>query len=542
MADDVLSGADELTRLRAENWRLKHELAEERDRFQHTFDNDLAGLLVSSFELNRFLEVNQRYSDFVGYTREEILATDPYQFWLATGVPEDLKREQRELERVVAGEISSYRIQKRHVTKSGAVRWGELNFQTVRDQRGRIRYSVLTCVDIHEQKSATEASDKLQASLLQAQKLETVGRLVGGVAHDFNNRLLVIIGHADLLRRACAHDAALVSHAEVVVSSARRAGELTRQLLAYSRKQVQNSRPLDLNGITEGARRVLERVVAEDIELVTELGAQSLVLADAGQLEQVLLNLALNARDAMPNGGRLTLRTFDVHVSAESPVEGLAPGPYVALAVSDTGTGISESARQHVFEPFFTTKEPGQGTGLGLASVDGVVRQSGGIVTLQTALDEGSTFTVYLPAAGDRDVLTTADASKPDYVPCAPVLDTIMVVDDEDDVRALLVEVLRLGAYRVLDARNAEQALELAGAHGEPIGLLVTDIVMPRIGGMELADRLRATSPELKVLFMSGHAERSRLRDLRENEQFIVKPFLPDDLFRHVSDFLGGTS
>ncbi|HEV8550132.1 MAG TPA: ATP-binding protein [Polyangiaceae bacterium] len=538
MSEGPRSENEELERLRAENWRLKHDLAEERERFEHVLESDLVGYLLSSFELNRFLDTNQLYCDFLGYDREEILASDPYQFWTATTFEDDRELERKQLERIVKGEISGYRLQKRHVTKSGELRWGEMSLSTVRDPRGRIRYNILSCIDIHEQKCASEASDELRSSLLQAQKLETVGRLVGGVAHDFNNRLLVIMGHADILKRGCVDDAALSSHAEIVVSSARRAADLTRQLLAYSRRQVLQPSAVDVNGVVERTRKMLERVLGERVELSTVLEAKRPMLADPGQLEQILMNLTLNARDAMPSGGHITLRTLDVDVSEAAPHDGLEPGAYVALEVTDTGGGIPESARAHIFEPFFTTKEAGAGTGLGLSTVDGIVRQSGGAIAVKTARGQGSTFTVFLPRASEPDAADDAPRTPAEHVPCRPELDTILVVDDDDDVRRLLVEVLRLGAYQVLEARDGDLALEIAEAHGEPIGLLVTDLVMPGLTGMELADSLRAHHPELKVLFMSGYAERERLRVLRENEQYLPKPFLPDELFRRVNDFM----
>jgi two-component system cell cycle sensor histidine kinase/response regulator CckA len=538
MAEEVLS--DELSRLRAENWRLKHELAEERERYQCAMDNDLVGFLVASFELNRFLDANQRYCDFLGFEREELLASDPYRFWLDTTFPDDRPLELKQLELIVEGSISSYVLKKRFVRKTGELRWGQLSYGAVRDPRGRVRYGVMVCTDIHEQQSALEARQKLQESLLQAQKLETVGRLVGGVAHDFNNRLLVIMGHADILKRSVT-DAKLAAHAEVVVSSARRAADLTRQLLAYSRRQVLKPRAVDLNVLVEATREVLDRLFGDHIELVTVLGARFPMLADAGQIEQVLMNLMLNARDAMPEGGRLVLETFDVELSEPGVIDGLGPGAYVGFTVSDTGVGIPDSERSRIFEPFYTTKQPGQGTGLGLSSVEGIVRQSGGGIAVSSAEGRGSSFTVYLPRAEvevEEASTSRDDVRVTEHLPCLPELETVLVVDDEADVRGLLVEVLRLGGYRVLEAKDGAEALRLASAHPDPIGLLVTDIVMPGISGKELADTLRARSASLKVLFMSGYAERHTLRELQQNEQFIPKPFLPEELFRHVNDFL----
>jgi CheY-like chemotaxis protein len=286
---------------------------------------------------------------------------------------------------------------------------------------------------------------------------------------------------------------------------------------------------------------MLERLIGERIELVTVLGAKFPMLADPGQVEQVLMNLMLNARDAMPSGGRVTLETLDVTITSEHPIEGLTPGHYVALAVTDTGTGIPESARAHIFEPFFTTKDVGRGTGLGLATVDGIVRQSGGGIALKSTEGRGSTFTVYLPRATDSAAEATpakAEFVRTEHEPCLPDREVVLVVDDEDDVRKLLIDVLRIGSFRVIEARDGEQALKLAAAQSGPIALLVTDIVMPGLSGMELADALRERNPALKVLFMSGYAERERVRQLHDNEQFIPKPFLPAELFRRVDTFL----
>ena len=537
MADEQGSAA-ELLRLRAENARLTRELADANERFETSFGCDLVGILVARFDTGRYSHVNDEYCRLVGYTRAELLAVDPYQFWVETTFPEDLERERVELQRMMSGETEGYRIQKRYVRRGAGVRWAELWARGVRDEVGRPKLAIISMLDIQDHRAALEARDKLESSLSQARKMESVGRLVGGVAHDFNNRLLVIMGYADLLHRGVAHDPTLAEHADVVVESARRAADLTRQLLAYSRRQVLRPRSSDLNGVVDGTRRMLERLIGERIELVTVLGARHPMLADPGQIDEVLMNLMLNARDAMPNGGRVTIETCDVVVTPEAPIEGLLPGPYVALSVTDTGTGIPEAARDHVFEPFFTTKEVGKGTGLGLASVDGIVRQSGGAITLKTSEGHGSTFTVYLPRATERPDSARPDARLPQPAPRLGAVETVLVVDDQDDVRQLLVDVLKIGAYDILQARDAEQALELAAKHGAPIALLLTDIVMPGMTGTELADRLRERHPALKVLFMSGYAEHERVRKLDDREQFIPKPFLPAELFRRVNAFL----
>jgi len=497
-------------------------------------------LLITSFETGRYLDANAAQCKLLGYSREEILEADPYAFWVKVTHPEDFEAERVMLQRLVEGEINGYRnFRKRFFHRNGEIVHAEITVEVVRDERGRIRYCVTHMEDRTEIQRLLDAKAELEARLQQSQKLETIGRLVGGVAHDFNNRLLVIMGHAEILKRSASDNAALEGHANVVLSSARRAADLTRQLLAYGRLQVLNPRPLDLNHAVDTLRQMLERLIGEHVELVTVLGAKQPTLADAGQVEQVLLNLVLNARDAMPDGGRLTVETSDVDVES-GQVTDLAPGGYVTLSVTDTGSGISAATQARLFEPFFTTKDVGKGTGLGLATVNGIVRQSRGGITLKSVEGRGSTFVVYLPRATESALETGVEAITPDPPPAAELsgVETVLIVDDEDEVRRLLVDVLRLGAYEVLEARDGEHALEVLARHPGSLDLLVTDTVMPRMSGPDLADRLRVSDPNLKVLFMSGYAESERLRTLGKHERFIAKPFLPADLFVRVHTFL----
>lgn len=505
------------------------------------FRDSPVGILITSFEHGRYIEANAAQCALFGYTREEILSADPYKFWVESTHPDDFDAERVMLQRVVDGEIDRYAsFRKRYFRKDRTICHAEINVSVVRDERQRIRYIVTQTVDRSREGELLERQRELEARLHQSQKLETIGRLVGGVAHDFNNRLLVIMGHAELMKRAGAPNVQLEAHADMVLTSARRAADLTRQLLAYGRLQVLAPKSVDLNRVVDGLRRMLERLIGEQVELVTVLGAKAPTYADAGQLEQVLLNLVLNARDAMPTGGRVTVETSDVDVSPANPISDLPPGKYVSLSVTDTGTGIPEAVRPRVFEPFFTTKEVGKGTGLGLATVDGIVRQSRGAIAFRTSEGRGSTFTVYLPLATEAPV----DAAPPDSLPAADLgrHETVLVVDDEDEVRRLLVDVLRIGAYHVLEARNGEQAFEVAAAHDRPLDLLVTDLVMPQMGGTDLADKLRTLQPDLKVLFMSGYSEKDRARELRPGEEFIAKPFLPADLFVRVNRFLAASA
>jgi PAS domain S-box-containing protein len=528
---------EEYARLSAENASLKAALANEAERFRVVFDSSPVAMAIFSFEEARFLDMNARFLEMLGCTRDELLARDPYELWVGTTHPEDVELERQELARMVEGKTNGYHMKKRHL-KDGETRWREFWTEAVRDERGRIRYAIFHSTDIHDEAAATETREKLEARLRQAQKLETIGRLVGGVAHDFNNRLLVIMGYAEMLKRAARGNDELGSYADTVLTSARRAADLTHQLLAFGRRQVLKPRSTDLNGVVDRMRRMLERVIGESVELVTVLGAKYPMLADPGQIEQVLMNLVLNARDAMPGGGRIAIETADVAVTAGSMPE-LAPGWYVTLSVTDTGPGVPESVREQIFEPFFTTKEVGKGSGLGLAMVDGIVRQSGGIISLKDAEESGATFTVYLPRATE---LRRAETPPPtaELVARLANVETVLVVDDEDAVRKLLVEVLGFGAYHVLEARDGEQAVEVADAHEGSIALLVTDVVMPKLKGPALAERLRVRHPALQTLYISGYAERETLPALAESEHFLAKPFLPGELFRVAREILEG--
>lgn len=539
MADHSGSLGEEVALLRAENARLTQTLATTLERFELAFGFSDTAMVMTSFELGRYVEVNAAYVAFVGRSREEILAFDAYEFWLLITHRDDFEREREVVQRIVDGEANTYRLEKRFVRPSGEIVWGNVAVFATRDERGRLRNLITYVRDLTDARKREAERLELESRLLQAQKLEAIGRLVGGVAHDFNNRLLVIMGYAELLKRGTADNPRLQAHADLVLSSSTRAADLTRQLLAYSRRQVLRPRPTDLNAVVDGMRRMLERVIGERIELVTVLGAEHPMLADPGQIEQVLMNLLLNACDAMPNGGRVSVETSDIELHHATNPADLPSGHYVALTVTDTGTGISEQVRARIFEPFFTTKEVGKGSGLGLASAEGIVRQSGGGIAVRSSEGHGSTFVVYLPRANEP----VRELSRP-AEPAAQLqqLETVLVVDDQDDVRRLLADVLRLGAYVVLEARDGEHALQVAERHGAPIDLLVTDVVMPRLTGVELAERLRVRHPDLRVLFMSGYAEREserqHLRELSPNEQFIQKPFLPVDLFRQANAIL----
>jgi PAS domain S-box-containing protein len=381
----------------------------------------------------------------------------------------------------------------------------------------------------------------LEEQVRQSQKLEAVGRLAGGVAHDFNNLLTVVSGYSELL----AANASLDQRAREAVAEVQRATEraiaVTRQLLAFSRKSMLQPRTLDLNAVITEITKLVRRLIGEDIALVAHLGAGLLsVTADPGQLEQVVVNLAVNARDAMPQGGTLTITTSNVEVDtvAAANQPGLRPGRYALLTVADTGCGMDAETRARVFEPFFTTKEPGRGTGLGLATVYGVVVQSGGHIDVQSEPDRGTTFRVLWPQADEP----AASLTPPGAVEAAVRggTETILLVEDEATVRGLAARVLAVYGYRVLEARDGAEAQQVARQSGLYLHLMVTDVVMPGISGLELARRLAPLRPKMKVLFMSGYTDDAITRKgvLGPDAAFLQKPFTPEVLARRVREVL----
>jgi PAS domain S-box-containing protein len=380
---------------------------------------------------------------------------------------------------------------------------------------------------------------RLEDQFRQAQKQEALGQLAGGIAHDFNNLLTVMNGYSEMLLAGL--DAA--DPRRKVVDELRRAGEraasLTRQLLVFGSKQVVAPQVLDINALIRDLEKLLRRILGEDIALATALAATRPVLADSGQVDQVLLNLAVNARDAMPRGGRLTIDTRDVELDAAYTRlhPGVAPGPYVRLTVSDTGCGMTPEVQAHIFEPFFTTKEPARGTGLGLATVYGIVQQAGGHIDVYSEPGCGATFRVYLPWARR----TTHTGTTMVAVPTTPGgHETVLLVEDEDCVRKLLRHLLEDQGYRVLDAPGGPEALAVFQQDAGPIDLLITDVVMPGMGGQQLADAVQERYPQVRVLFVSGYADDAIMRHgvLPDRVYFMQKPFAAAALLRMVRDVL----
>ncbi|MDX6504414.1 MAG: two-component system, cell cycle sensor histidine kinase and response regulator CckA, partial [Gaiellaceae bacterium] len=410
------------------------------------------------------------------------------------------------------------------------------------------REIVVNARDVSERKQAEEALQRSEEQLRQAQKMEAVGRLAGGVAHDFNNLLTAISGYSEFLIAQLEPGSPLRHDAEEIQKAAERAAALTRQLLAFSRRQVLQPKVLDLNEVVTEVSRLLQRLIGEDVQLSAEPAAGlGQVRADPGQLEQVLVNLAVNARDAMPSGGELTIRSANLSVVEPLRGEGgeLEPGEYVTLSVRDTGSGIDAATREHLFEPFFTTKEQGKGTGLGLATVFGIVKQSGGDILVETAPGAGAEFTIVLPRVDAPLAVAAPDASGNGKANGngnghARGAETVLLVEDEQVVRKLVRDVLERSGYAVLEAHDGASALKLCSGHAGHIDLLLTDIVMPQMSGRQLAEELTGQRPGLRVLYTSGYAdgEMGDGTQLSGDTSFVGKPFTADELTRKVRELL----
>jgi two-component system, cell cycle sensor histidine kinase and response regulator CckA len=511
-------------------------LRDSEERFQQLAENIGEIFWIWDREQRRVVYVSPAYETVCARSCESLYQAEP-RAWLDTIHPEDRERilrvgaEQRD---------AAYDEEFRIVRPDGAVRWIHTRAFPVRDPcGGQIKRVVGTARDITADKQAAAELRRLEEQLRQAQKMEALGRLAGGVAHDFNNLLSVVLGHSALLALGSPSPERLRDSVAQIGRAAERAAALTRQLLAFGRRQVVEPEVLDLNALVTDAASMLRRLLGEGVQVSTRLQPDLRpVRVDPGQMDQVILNLALNARDAMPRGGRLTLETREVELNEASvrAQADLGPGRYVLLAVSDTGAGMVPEVQARIFEPFFTTKGVGQGTGLGLSVVHGILKQNGGHIAVQSLPDVGTTFKIYLPtAAGLVDEPAEGVPSNPNHGG-----ETVLLVEDEEPVREVTALMLGSLGYRVLEASNGEEALRVVEAGREQVELLMTDVVMPGMGGRDLADALQARLPGLKVLFQSGYTGDTVIRQgiLHTEVAFLQKPFTLETLSQKVREVL----
>jgi two-component system, cell cycle sensor histidine kinase and response regulator CckA len=486
----------------------------------------------------RWLRVNRVLCELVGYTERELLATT----FQAITHPDDLAADVALVQRVLAGELQNYHMEKRYITKAGDTVWILLATSLVRDREGHPLYFISQIQDITNRKHQEHVLLRREEQLRRTQHLEAIGQLAGGVAHDLNNMLTAVQAYTALLLEGLDESDPRRDDVERIDIVAERAAALIRQLLAFSRRQMLRPRVFDLNSTVAELEHMLRRLLAENITFVSTLAADLRnVSADPVQIEQVIMNLVVNARDAMPDGGTVSLMTANVHLSAEDVAQlssaTVVPGDYVLLTVSDTGCGMDAETQARMFEPFFTTKELGKGTGLGLSTVYGIVKQSGGAIWCQSEVSIGTTFRVYLPSADHTaDERTTGS----DVSACQPGSETVLLVEDDDEVRVTTRRTLVREGYRVLTARDGSAALHIVDQAATPIDVVVTDMVMPGMSGQELARQIRLRHPGIRVLFMSGYTEVAALRQsfISAESAFIEKPFAPRALTRAVRDVL----
>jgi len=515
--------------VRRERHQALAALAESERRYRTLFDQAGDIVFVVSRQ-GRFLDVNRTTCERLGYSREELLRMGPAEINAAPFRDDVARRIQRIFEQ------------------------GSLLFETEllhRDGR-RIPVEVHSCVTEYDRQPAilsvvrdlTERR-RLEEQLRQAQKMEAMGRLAGGVAHDFNNLLTVISGYTNLALRRLAPDDSLRGDLSRILDATERAATLTRQLLAFSRRGSWQPVRLDLNRVIKDFLKMLERMIGEDVRTVVQLAPDlHPLLGDPGHLEQVLMNLAVNARDAMPTGGQLVIATANTrleHADVSRLGCDLQPGDYVQLTVSDDGVGMDEETRRHVFEPFFTTKPAGKGTGLGLAVVFGIVTQHGGHIAVDSQSGRGTTFRIYLPACQSpaEEQMQAAAQAAGESAGALAGTETVLLAEDEESIRSLMQLALEGYGYRVLAADSAGQALQLVRTRRERVALLVSDVVMPDMSGPALYDALRAEVPQLKVLFLSGYSsERLREHGLPAEATLLSKPFGLLDLVRKVRQVL----
>lgn len=492
-------------------------------QFKAMFDVAAVGIVQIDPQVGKILRFNQKFAEIAGYTADELLNIKVFELTH----PDDRQRDMEIFSRAMRGETPDYRNEKRYLRKDGSTIWVRLNASFIRDESGRAIRTVAICEDISEQKKAAAEQDKLQMQLNQAQKMEAVGRLAGGVAHDFNNMLGVIIGHAEIALEQLKPDHPLHENIHEIRLAGERSTDLTRQLLAFARSQTISPKIIDLNKTVEAMLKMLRRLIGEEIDLAWRPHDDLWpIKMDPSQIDQLLANLCVNARDAISHTGKVTIETenvvFDAEYCANNPT--FIEGEFVRLAVSDDGCGMDKETLHRLFEPFFTTKGPGKGTGLGLSTVYGIVKQNHGFINVYSEPGKGTTFKIYLARHVSGEIQAMAEKAPAES---ARGTETILVVEDDQAIRKLTVSMLVKQGYNVLSAGKPGDALKIAKEYQGRIHLLLTDVVMPEMNGNELVNELTKTCPQIKRLFMSGYTANVIVHHgvLDEGVHFIQKPF-----------------
>ena len=514
-------------------------LKKSEELFRTIFNEAPLGIALNDSRTGHIYELNRKFAEIVGRTVEQMADTD----WMSITHPEDVGKSLEMMARVNAGEINGFKTEKRYLKPDGTVVWVNVSVTPLKiGDKDNPRHLCLV-EDISAGKTAEREKAKLEEQLRQSQKMEAAGSLAGAIAHDFNNILSVILSYSGFFLESLDRTDPRRKDVEEINKAGLRAAALTRQLLAFSRKQVLQPKVLDVNQIIMGIRTMLARLLGETIRLTTVTGKDpALIKADQGYLEQVLMNLTVNARDAMPKGGKIAIevslvRINEAHVHRHGTVE---PGNYVMLSVSDSGTGMSAETQSHLFEPFFTTKPRDKGTGLGLSTVHGIIKQSGGSVVVYSEEGHGTVFKIYFPqVTGDVATAAQPAAAKKMFTGTG----TVLVVDDDAQIRTLVRRTLTRDGFTVLEAASAEEAMAACKRHKSPIHLILTDMVLPKMSGFELAEHLKSIQPDTKMLFMSGYTEHSILEQgvLDPDKNFIQKPFALDALIRKTREVLSHT-
>jgi len=516
-----------------ERKKAEEALRESEERFRELYDNAPVGYFEYDSQ-GHITSVNRTELEMSGYIFEEMIGQPVWEF-----IEEGIARQQ--ILAKLAGTMPPARgLERTYRRKDGTTFPGIVEDRLILDSEGKIKGIRATIQDITERMRAEEEKAALQEQLRQSQKMEAIGQLAGGVAHDFNNLLTVIKGYSQLSLAEMKKEEPLRENIEEIKKSADRAADLTRQLLAFSRRQVMEMRVLDLNDLLRNLDKMLQRVIGEDIELATILDENlGKVKADPGQIEQVIMNLAVNARDAMSKGGKLTIETANVDLDQAYARAHVAvkPGPYVMISASDTGVGMEPEIRDRIFEPFFTTKEKGRGTGLGLSTVYGIVKQSGGNIWVYSEPEKGTTFKIYLPRV-DEPFEELKEKLVKEELPRGN--ETILIVEDEEDVLKLAGRILSRQGYHVLEASGGEEALRICKKRKEPFRLLLTDVVMPQMSGRQLEEQLSRVCQDFKVLYMSGYTDNAITHHgvLEKGLNYIQKPFTVESLIRKVREVL----